>query len=378
MDSGVLTNPYKAFSGGTQELLSLYSKFAKRPTNVEAIPHDERLKTYEYLHDAHESMPAQWLTMTMQVWDRVVCRSLIEAFSLKGLALGCVLFAHKANKHNEYYSNGPMMIAIPEQKDDDFIRSLLLLMSGATNDAEKEREWQRIKVAEKKIWTLDSALIAPPTGTVVPLCSCELKLLAPCLLDYARELSEDLQELANLDDAAVAADTRKFQGWETIDFDGAERSAHYIKTCMLIECALMNLVHEVYSISSVAVVAIAASIALESFHWHASVPVFQAYLIRLTCRFTSTAVDEARMCKVFEEKLRILCFSPKQTCVVMKRWRFRAKENIVLAQLIPSEGEEAPMTPAKNKKKYYTPVPQKRSGGARKKGVSKKRTEAEA
>ena len=87
------------------------------------------------------------------------------------------------------------------------------------------------------------------------------------------------------------------------------------------------------------------------------------------------------MCKVFEEKLRTLCFSPKRTCVVMKRWRSRAKENIVLAQLIPSEGEAAPMTPAKKrstKYQYYLPVAQKRSGGARQKGVSKKRTEAEA
>ena len=378
-DSRDKSNPYRADAGGTQELFSEMQRFSKRPTNTQEIPDDKRLKTFEYLHGAHESVSEHLLTMTMQVWDRVVCPALIKELSLKGLALGCVLFAHKANKHNAYYSNGPAVIAIPEQKDDDFIRSLLLLMSGATNEAEKEREWQRIKVAEKKIWTLDSALIAPPTGTVVPLCSSELKLLAPCLLDYARELSEDLQELANLDDAAVAADTRKFQGWETIDFDGAERSAHYIKTCMLIECALMNLVHEVYSISSVAVVAIAASIALESFHWHASVPVFQAYLIRLTCRFSSHV--EPRMCKVFEEKLRTLCFSPKRTCVVMKRWRSRAKENIVLAQLIPSEGEAAPMTPAKKrstKYQYYLPVAHKRSGGARQKGVSKKRTEAEA
>ena len=378
MDSGA--NPYRPDAFGTQELFSELQRFSKRPTNPQAIPDDKRRKTYEYLHDAHNSVSEQLLTMTMQVWDRVVCPTLIKELSLKGLALGCVLFAHKANKHNAYYSNGPAVIAIPEQKDDDFIRSLLLLMSGATNEAEKEREWQRIKFAEKKIWNLDSALIAPPTGTVVPLCSCELKLLAPCLLDYARELSEDLQELANLDDAAVAADTRNFQGWETIDFDGAERSAHYIKTCMLIECALMNLVHEVYSISSVAVVAIAANIALESFHWHATVPVFRAYLIRISCKFTATD-DEARLCKVFEEKLRTLCFSPKRTCVVMKRWRSRAKENIVLAQLVPSEGEAAPMTPAKKrstKNKYYVPVAQKRSGGARQKGVSKKRTEAEA
>ena len=254
-------------------------------------------------------------------------------------------------------------------------------MSGATNEAEKEREWQRIKVAEKKIWTLDSALIAPPDGTVVPPCSSELHLMAPCLLDYAVELSEDLKELANLDDAAVAAEKQQFHGWETIDFDGDKRSAHYIKTCMLIECALMNLVQEVYSISYVAVVAIAASIALESFHWHASVPVFQAYLIRLTCRFTSTAVDEARMCKVFGEKLRTLCFSPKQTCVVMKRWRIRAKKHIVLAKLVPS-ADEGPMSPpaAKRRKNYgyYTPVAQKRSGGARQKGISKGKPDAQA
>jgi len=180
-DSRDKSNPYRADAGGTQELFSEMQRSSKRPTNTQEIPDDKRLKTFEYLHGAHESVSEHLLTMTMQVWDRVVCPALIKELSLKGLALGCVLFAHKANKHNAYYSNGPAVIAIPEQKDDDFIRSLLLLMSGATNEAEKEREWQRIKFAEKKIWNLDSALIAPPTGTVVPLCSCELKLLAPCL-----------------------------------------------------------------------------------------------------------------------------------------------------------------------------------------------------
>ena len=55
------------------------------------------------------------------------------------------------------------------------------------------------------------------------------------------------------------------------------------------------------------------------------------------------------------------------------------KKNLVLASLVPAEGEGS-MTPppTKKRRRYYVPVSEKKSGGARHKGVSKNKTEAEA
>ena len=124
----------------------------------------------------------------------------------------------------------------------------------------------------------------------------------------------------------------------------------------------MNLLHDAYAISSAAVAAIAASIALEQFPWHATVPLFQGYLLHITNRFIAND-HEARLCKVFEERLRDLWRRPPSSCVVMKRWVFRAERNQLLAMVTPPavKGATTPMTPSSgkrcNKKTSVAPAP---------------------
>jgi hypothetical protein len=195
----------------------------------------------------------------------------------------------------------------------------------------------------------------------------------------------------NPKDVAVAAETQLFRGWESTEIGNETMTAHCFVTSMLIELAFMNLLHDVYAISSAAVAAIAASIALEQFPWHATVPLFQGYLLHITNRFIAND-HEARLCKVFEERLRDLWRRPPSSCVVMKRWVFRAERNQLLAMVMPPavKGAKTPMTPSsgkrcnkktsvapappggdkasppkKKKYYYYAPVAKKKSGGAR-------------
>jgi hypothetical protein len=395
-----MKNRYKPDPAGVAvEELTIYETLVKRPINVEAISNELRLKVYEYLHEASD-MSTEWLIETMQLWDRVTGaksefnREEAQNDNLRcvdeDFVLACALVADKLRKHvpDPSFPQVDDPFACLEQRDDEVTVVKVRALSQAIGEAEQQQQWQRIKLWEQHIWTRERALIALSAATDG---SGNRNGTSICLWDYAVELSDELHAFANPKDVAVAAETQLFRGWESTEIGNETMTAHCFVTSMLIELAFMNLLHDAYAISSAAVAAIAASIALEQFPWHATVPLFQGYLLHITNRFIAND-HEARLCKVFEERLRDLWRRPPSSCVVMKRWVFRAERNQLLAMVMPPavKGATTPMTPSsgkrcnkktsvalappgadkasppkKKKYYYYAPVAKKKSGGAR-------------
>jgi hypothetical protein len=414
-------NRYKPEPAGrtTVEAFLFYETLdvVKLPIHVDAIPKKLRFEVYEYLHEASD-MGTEWLIETMQLWDRLTAAKaestqkeakndnldMVE----KDFVLACALVAYKLRRS---VALPPVddPIASLEQRDDEVIVVKILAMGKAIGEAEQQQQWQRIKVWEKGIWEFKRALIAPSAATDG---SGNGSCLSVCLADYAVELSGELHALANPPDVAVAAATQVFPGWESTQFGNETITAHCLVTTMLIELAFMHLLDNVYAISSAAVAGIAASIALERFPGHATVPLLQEYLLGITCRFIEND-SEAQLCKIFEERLLDLWRRPPSSCVVVKRWAFRAERNQLLAMVAPpavkiamtssprkrvnnktsvwvgepaveraiavlEDGALRPVQPNKKRKSYYIPVAKKKSGGARANTGRKKKSTAKA